>query len=386
MILSVIIVNFNVKYFLEQCLCSLKRAVDQSALLSGKTEIFVVDNASSDGSMVFLPSLYPSFLFIQNPENNGFAKGNNLALSRCTGEFVLFLNPDTILSENCLDICVAFLQGHSGAGAVGVRMIDGAGNFLKESMRGFPSPRASFFKVSGLARAFPRSRFFAAYYAGGLDPDQNHPVEILSGACMMVRKTVLDKTGGFDERFFMYAEDIDLSYRIQKAGFQNYYLASACILHFKGESTRRDIRYIKQFHTAMNQFTKKHFRGTPASGMLFFLNLGIALKQRLSTIGLSVKREAGQVLRNKSLFIKGDPQDLSLILIALRRAGIPIAETESEAGSLLFCAGGQRTLYSIIREIGGSAGKFSCYIHISGTHAMVGSFSGKEKGEAISWS
>jgi len=385
MILSVVIVNFNVKYFLEQCLCSLKKTVDQSALLSGKTEVFVVDNASSDGSMAFLQPLYPAFHFIQNQENSGFAKGNNLALSRCTGEFVLFLNPDTVLAENSLDVCVSFLQSHSGAGAVGVRMIDGGGNFLKESMRGFPSPRTSFFKIIGLARAFPRSRLFAAYYAGGLDPHQNHPVEILSGACMMVRKTALDKTGGFDEQFFMYAEDIDLSYRIQKAGFQNYYLASACIIHFKGESTRRDIRYIKQFHTAMNQFTKKHFRGSSDSGMLFFLNLGVAIKQRLSRIGLSVKREIGQTVRNKSVFIKGDPRDLPLILIALRKAGIPIAETESEAGSILFCAGGQRALGSIISEIDGSAGKFSSYIHISGTHAIVGSFSGKEKGEVISW-
>jgi len=386
MILSVVIVNFNVKYFLEQCLCSLKKAVDQSALLSGKTEIFVVDNASADGSVAFLQPLYPAFHFIQNTENTGFARGNNLALSRCTGDFILFLNPDTILAEDSLDTCISFFQNHPDAGAVGVRMIDGSGNFLKESKRGFPGPRTSFFKMAGLARAFPKSRFFAAYYSGDLDAHQNHQVDILSGACMMARKAVLDKTGGFDEQFFMYAEDIDLSYRIQQAGFQNYYLASASIIHFKGESARRDSRYIKQFHLAMNQFMRKHFRGSFSSGMLIFLNLGVALKQRIGLLQLSFKKESGKTPGNKSVFIKGDPRDLSTVLIALRKAGIPVAETESAAGSILFCAGVQKTLHSIIREMDESERKFSCYIHSSGTHAIVGSSSGKEKGGIIAWS
>ena len=268
MILSVVIVNFNVNYFLEQCLSSIKKAVNQSLLLSGNTEVFIVDNASSDGSLAFLEPLYPEFHFIANRENTGFAKGNNQALPHCSGAFILFLNPDTIVAEDSLDQCLSFFQKQTDAGAVGVRMIDGSGIFLKESKRGFPSPMTSFFKMSGLAACFPSSRLFAAYYAGHLDPKANHPVEILSGAFMMVRKEVLEKTGGFDEQFFMYAEDIDLSYRIGKAGFQNYYLASTSIIHFKGESTRRDIRYVKQFYFAMNQFMKKHFHGS--SPFLFF--------------------------------------------------------------------------------------------------------------------
>jgi GT2 family glycosyltransferase len=386
MILSVVIVNFNVKYFLEQCLCSLKKAVDRSALLSEKTEVWVVDNASSDGSVAFLQPLYPAFHFIQNTENTGFGRANNLALPRCTGEFILFLNPDTVLAEDSLDACISFFQEHPDAGAVGVRMIDGSGNFLKESKRGFPGPRTSFFKTSGLTRAFPKSPFFAAYYSGELDAHQNHQVEILSGACMMVRKTVLDKTGGFDEQFFMYAEDIDLSYRIQQAGFRNYYLGSVRIVHFKGESASRDARYIKQFHLAMTQFMRKYFRGSFSSGMLFFLRLGIALKQQIGLLRLSFKKEPGQSSWKGPVFIKGDPQDLSAVLTALQKSGIRVAETESGAGSILFCAGEQKTLQSIIREMDESERKFCCYIHSSGTHAIVGGSSGKKKGGTISWS
>jgi GT2 family glycosyltransferase len=389
MILSVIIVSFNVKYFLEQCLCSLKRGIDQSTLLSGNTEVFVVDNASTDGSVAFLQPLYPSVHFIQNTQNHGFARANNQALPQCRGSFVLFLNPDTILAEDSLEICVSFLMSHPRAGAAGVRMIDGSGRFLKESKRGFPGPRASFFKMSGMASVFPGSRFFAAYYAGHLDPHRDHPVEILSGACMMVRKTALDQTGGFDEQFFMYAEDIDLSYRIRRAGYQNYYLAATCIIHFKGESTQKDIRYIGQFHLAMDQFARKYFRGSPGSRRFSLLNSGIAVKQRISMLWYSIKepikKRAGRSTRNKPVFIKGDSPDLPLVISALEKAGRQISDTASEAGSLIYCAGEQKTLKSIIREMDESSRKLSCYIHIEGTHAIAGSLPGKEKDSVISW-
>lgn len=383
MILSVVIVNFNVKYFLEQCLYSLKKAVDRSLLLSANTEVFIVDNASTDGSVAFLQPLYPDFHFIQNTENSGFAKGNNQVLPACTGECVLFLNPDTILAEDCLDLCIRFFQSNPDAGAAGVRMIDGSGRFLKESKRGFPDPRAAFFKMTGLAGVFPRSRLFAAYHAGHLDPHSNHPVDILSGACMMVRREVLNKTGGFDERFFMYAEDIDLSYRIRKAGFQNYYLASAGIIHFKGESTRRDRRYVKQFHIAMNQFMKKYFRGS--SVLLFIMTLAVNLKMRLGVIGLPFQKKTTRSRQNKSVFIKGDQQDSSAIRMALDKAGIHLMETEAAADSVLFCAGGQKTIKSVIQDLEGSTQKRTCFIHCSGTHAIVGGSSGKEKGEIIFW-
>ena len=174
----------------------------------------------ADGSPDFLQPLFPSFHFIRNTENLGFAKANNQAISLCSGEFVLFLNPDTILAEDSLSLCLDYFGTLPGAGALGVRMIDGSGNFLKESKRGFPSPSASFYKMTGVARLFPRSKTFSAYYAGHLDERSPHPVPVLSGAFMLISKEVLDKIGGFDERFFMYAEDIDLSYRISRPVYQ----------------------------------------------------------------------------------------------------------------------------------------------------------------------
>lgn len=381
MILSVVIVNFNVKYFLEQCLSSVKKAVNQSLLLSGKTEVFIVDNASSDGSLAFLEPLYPEFHFIANQENVGFSKGNNLALNKCSGAFILFLNPDTIVAEDSLDQCFSFFQKQNDAGAVGVKMIDGSGLFLKESKRGFPAPMTSFFKMSGLAACFPSSRLLAAYYAGHLDPGANHPVEILSGAFMMVRKEVLEKTGGFDEQFFMYAEDIDLSYRIRKAGFQNYYLASTSIIHFKGESTRRDIRYVKQFYFAMNQFMKKHVPGS--SPFLFFLNQGVALQQLIAAVSLKFQKTSTPPNQIEPVFIKGEPEALSNIKTAIRNAGVTLTETEGKAGGILFCESELLSMKSIIHEMEMTTRKLSYFVHGSGTHTAVGSKSGPEKGSIL---
>jgi GT2 family glycosyltransferase len=185
------------------------------ANLAAQTEVIVVDNNSSDGSIAWLRPMFPFVRFIANTNNQGFAKANNQALQQCRGQYVLFLNPDTILPEDCFVQCLSFMEFHPDAGALGVRMIDGSGQYLPESKRGFPSPWVSFCKMSGLTHFFPASKLFARYYLGHLSPAETHQVDVLSGAFMWVRKEVLDKTGGFDERFFMYAEDIDLSYRIQ---------------------------------------------------------------------------------------------------------------------------------------------------------------------------
>ncbi|MFI5124641.1 MAG: glycosyltransferase family 2 protein [Chitinophagales bacterium] len=383
MVLSVVIVNFNVKYFLEQCLHSIKKALAQSALLQGKTEVFILDNASEDGSIAFLEPLYPEFHFISNAENKGFAKSNNQALTNCSGRYILFLNPDTLVAEDSLDQCLSFFEAHQDAGALGVRMIDGCGHFLKESKRGFPTAGASFFKMSRLAAVFPSSRIFAAYYAGHLDPKANHSVEILSGAFMMVRKDVLDLTGGFDEQFFMYAEDIDLSYRISKAGFRNYYLASTTIIHFKGESTRRDIRYVYQFYFAMKQFMKKHFQGSSSSLLLYFLNLGVALRQRLAMAAAGLQKKHRPAEHPGPVFIKGAPENLPGAKHALQRAGIAVTDTEKAAGEWLFCEGGDYSMKCIIREMDSASGKVSCFIHGAQTHAAVGGSPGGEKGRVI---
>ena len=309
MILSVVIVSYNVKYFLEQCLSSLKKAVEGISLPGGSTEVFIIDNASSDGSPDFLEPLFPDFHFIRNKENNGFAKANNLVIPLCKGEFILFLNPDTILAEDSLDICISFFRDHADTGAVGVRMIDGAGRFLKESKRGFPYPITSFFKLTGLTHLFPRSKIFSSYYMGHLDEERTQTVDILSGAFMMIKRSVLNQTGGFDEQFFMYAEDIDLSYRIDKAGFKNYYLPSTTIIHFKGESTQKDFRYVKMFYSAMQLFMKKHFGNKGFSFRIYMLTLGLRLRQALSFISLPFKKTAYGSKTSLSFFIKENPKE-----------------------------------------------------------------------------
>lgn len=263
--LSIIIVNFNVKYFLEQCLYSVIKASENI-----DTEVIVVDNNSTDGSKEFYRNRFANVQFLWNEENVGFSKANNQALKRAVGKFILFLNPDTILPEDCLEKCIAYFELQNEPGAMGIRMIDGSGNYLKESKRGFPSPITSFFKLSGLTALFPSSKIFARYYLGQLDQHQNHEVDVLAGAFMLVKKSVLDITGGFDERFFMYGEDIDLSYRIQKSGYKNYYFSETTILHFKGESTKRgSLNYVRVFYGAMSLFVKKHY----SKGIARFYNL-----------------------------------------------------------------------------------------------------------------
>lgn len=291
MLVSVIIVNYNVKYFLEQCL--------NSVLLATKTiaaEIFVVDNHSTDGSIAYLETKFPTVHFIVNEENGGFAKANNKALQYCNGDYVLYLNPDTIICENCIQRCVQFFETTTNCGGLGVRMIDGNGNFLPESKRAFPSPKASFFKLTGLAKLFPYSKLFNQYALGHLDEYKNHEVDVLAGAFLMSKRSIIEACKGFDEIFFMYGEDIDLSYRIQKMGYKNYYLSEVSIIHFKGESLKKgSLNHVKMFYGAMSIFVKKHFGKN--NSLLFangirvaiFLRAMVAfLKRCIKKIGLQI--------------------------------------------------------------------------------------------------
>ena len=383
MILSVVIVSYNVKFFLEQCLSSLKKAVEGITLPGGSAEVFIVDNASSDGSPDFLEPLFPVFHFIRNKENFGFAKANNQVLSLCTGEFVLFLNPDTILAENVLDICISFSRDHPDAGALGVRMVDGAGRFLKESKRGFPGSAASFFKMSGLARLFPRSKIFSAYYMGHLQESSPHAVDILSGAFMMVKKTVLDQIGGFDERFFMYAEDIDLSYRICKAGFRNYYLPETTIIHFKGESTLRDFRYVKMFYSAMQLFIKKHFKNWGSSILIITLGIGMRFRQALAFILLSFKKSDRNLKSRLPVFIQEETANKKKIEKKLNVSNIPVSENANKGVAILFCESTQMSWKKIITEITNDPVRHIYYFHGEGTHSAVSSYSSWEQGNVI---
>jgi len=280
--LSVIIVNYNVKHFLEQCLCSVEKAI---AYAHVNAETIVIDNHSQDNSLDYLRPSFPSVKFICNDQNVGFAKACNQGWHVSTGKNVLFLNPDTIVAEDCFSACMNFFAEHGDAGAVGVKMLDGRGRFLKESKRAFPSPVTSLFKLFGFAKLFPTSKAFSRYHLGHLHPNENHEVDVLAGAFMMVRREVLEKIGAFDEVFFMYGEDVDLSYRIQKAGYKNYYLAETAILHFKGESTKKgSLNYVVMFYNAMSIFVRKHYGGTRAGLFNFLIHIAIWIRAALAAI------------------------------------------------------------------------------------------------------
>ena len=278
--LSVIIVSYNSIELLENCLFSVQKAMQT---IDG--EIIIVDNNSNDGSKESLPSKFPGVKFIFNNENLGFAKACNQGSKNSSGDHILFLNPDTVLPRTCLKDCISFLKTHEDAGAVGVRMMDDKGKFLKESKRGLPSPSASFYKLFGLTAVFPGSETIAKYYQGHLPENENNPVEVLSGAFMMIKRTVFEKVKGFDETFFMYGEDIDLSLRISQLGYKNYYLGKISITHLKGGSTTYNKKYVQEFYGAMNLFVKKHYKDKSTPYRLF-LHAGIGVRKMLSILAL----------------------------------------------------------------------------------------------------
>ena len=254
--LSVIIVNYNVKYYLEQCLISLTRS-----LKDVDAEIFVVDNASVDGSVGYLSARFSTVNLISSNHNLGFARANNLAIRQSKGEYVLLLNPDTIVGEHTVRQLIDWMDSHEGVGGVGVRMMNQQGFDAKESRRGVPTPWTAFCKMCGLCSRYPASKRFARYYMGHLLWDEPAEIEIVSGAFFAVPHKALEDVGLLDEDFFMYGEDIDLSYRLFKKGYHNWYLPLR-ILHYKGESTQKSsYRYVHVFYQAMLIFFKKHYGG-----------------------------------------------------------------------------------------------------------------------------
>lgn len=256
-----------------------------SALKDIDAEVFVVDNASSDDSCSMVKQKFPTVKLIENYQNVGFSKANNQAISQSQRKYVLLLNPDTVVQEDTFTKCIAFMNSHSEAGAITVKMIDGKGNYLPESKRGFPSPWVSFFKIFGLTSLFPKSRIFARYYLGHLDKNATNQIDILPGAFMFIKREALNKSGLLDEQFFMYGEDIDLSYRITQAGYNNYYYPECQIIHYKGESTKKgSLNYVLVFYKAMILFAKKHFKSNKASTFIILINLAIYFRALLSII------------------------------------------------------------------------------------------------------
>lgn len=286
MLLSVIIVNYNVKYFLEQCLNSVFKALE--GILS---EVIVVDNNSVDGSVEMLKEKYKNVILIENKKNTGFSFANNQAIKIANGKYVLLLNPDTVVQEDTFQKTISFMEQHNDAGGLGVMMVDGKGNFLPESKRALPTPMVAFYKIFGLSALFPKSEKFGRYHLGFLDKNKIHEVEILSGAFMMIRKEALNKTGLLDEDYFMYGEDIDLSYRIIKAGYKNYYFPETKIIHYKGESTKKSsVNYVFVFYRAMIIFAEKHFSQNNAKVFSLLINTAIYIRASFAIVSRFIKQ------------------------------------------------------------------------------------------------
>lgn len=285
MILSIVIVNYNVRCFLEQCLNSVYASKLELTAVGERLEleVFVVDNSSVDGSVEMVREKFPQVHLIANRDNPGFAKANNQALRMARGDYRLLLNPDTIVERDTFQKCVDFFLTHPDCGGLGVKMINGEGKYLKESKRGFPTPQTSFFKISGLIRLFPHHRKIAAYYMGHLSPDETNRIEILPGAFLMISRQAQEKVGLLDESYFMYGEDIDFSWRIRLAGFENYYLPSTRIIHYKGESTKKgSMNYVYTFYNAMVIFARRYFSNSNARLYIFLIQCAIWLRAALS--------------------------------------------------------------------------------------------------------
>ena len=405
--LSIIIVNYNVKYFLEQCLYSV-----EIATLNIAAQVIVIDNNSNDGSKEYFNNKFPNVEFIWNIRNIGFSKANNIGLTKATGKYVLFLNPDTLVPDDCFSKSIAFFEKHENIGAVGIRMIDGSGQFLKESKRGFPSLFPSLFKLFELSALFPKSKRFSRYYLGNLSEFENHEVDVLSGAFMLIEKKVLDKIGGFDEDFFMYGEDIDLSYRIQNAGYKNYYFSESTIIHFKGESTKKgSLKYVQLFYGAMNLFLQKHNTSAKSNLYSFFIKIATGLKIADNNIK---KYMSFFIFKNKDLtqyplsaLVVADEKDYDLVVNTLEsgivklqivgRIGEEENELESTIGNIsalpkiiqarqidkvLFCikTHSVKEIITIIENLQTSS-NFS--FHHTGSKSIVGSNNKNEGGDCI---
>ncbi len=265
--LSVIILNYNVRFFLEQCVASV-----QEALTNIDSEIIVVDNDSSDDSCEMIKSRFPNVKLIKNNSNLGFPKGNNIGVAQAKGDYICILNPDTVVAEDTFNRILAFAEKQENLGIVGCKLIDGSGNFLPESKRGIPTPFVALTKIFGLYKLFPNWELFNRYYAQHLSENETGKVDILVGAFMIMKRNLYNEIGGFDENCFMYSDDIDLSFMTLKSGKNNYYFHETSVIHYKGESTVKDGLYMKRFREAMQFFYKKHYKSS--SLFDFFMKMG----------------------------------------------------------------------------------------------------------------
>lgn len=298
---AVIIVNYNVAFFLEQCLNAVQKAMSLMP-----AEVWVVDNNSVDGSVAMVREKFPWVKLIDNKDNKGFSSANNQAMRLSSCPYQLLLNPDTVIEEDTLKKVIEYMNAHPKVGGLGVRMVDGKGVFLPESKRGLPTPAVAFYKIFGISRLFPKSKIFGKYSLSYLSEFETNEVEILSGAFMLMRKEALDKVGLLDEAFFMYGEDIDLSYRITQGGYTNVYFPETRIIHYKGESTKKSsVNYVFVFYRAMIIFARKHFSQKNAKLFSFLIHCAIYFRAGLAITSRLIKRITLPVI------------DISVVLLGL---------------------------------------------------------------------
>lgn len=307
--LSVIIVNYNVRYFLELCLQSVQEGLEEI-----DSEIIVIDNNSKDDSCKMIFDNFPEVILIKNTKNVGFSKANNQGVAIARGEYVLILNPDTVVGKDTFTECLDFAKKQDNFGALGVKLIDGKGNFLPESKRGIPTPKASFHKLLGI-----KNQKKGKYYANHLKENETGKIDVLVGAFMLMKRSVYNEVKGFDERYFMYGEDIDLSYKILKKGYQNYYLGDVQVIHYKGESTINDVKYLRHFYKAMEIFYKEHF--TVNALYDFMMKIGIKFWYVLKFFRIK-KQNKTQTLSKKALYI-GNEQE---VFNQLQKTGLDVVQ------------------------------------------------------------
>jgi hypothetical protein len=311
--LSIVIVNYNVKEYIASLILSIRQAA-----YNGRVDIIVIDNASSDGSQEFLTSRFPDITFVANRDNVGFAKANNQAIRQVRTPYTLILNPDTLVSSDTLRVMAAHMAANPDVGAAGCKILNPDGTFAPESKRAVPTPKTALYKILGLSRLFPSSRRFADYHLGWIHPDEPADVPVLSGSFMFCRTDVLQSLDGFDERFFMYGEDIDLCHRIARAGYRITYVPQTSIIHYKGESTKKDrLDYAILFNKAMFQFFDKHYSTGYAMWYKALVKAGILIRGTVSYIAARLASAAPAI---------ADLLLINALLFALLlwRYGIPI--------------------------------------------------------------
>lgn len=318
--LSVIILNYNVRYFLEQCVLSVQKAIQNL-----DAEIIVIDNNSSDDSCAMMKQRFPHIKLIENKENSGFPKGNNIAVKEAKGDYLCILNPDTVVAEDTFERILnsQLATRNPQLGIIGCKLIDGTGNFLPESKRGIPTPWVAFTKIFGLYKIFPKSPLFNKYYAQDLDENQTGKVDILVGAFMIMKHDLYNELEGFDENCFMYADDIDLSYRALLLQKQNYYFHETSVIHYKGESTVKDATYMKHFRGFMNFFYQKHFKRS------LFFNLMAQLGAFYFSIVKLFKGKAKAKIKPEQYVLVSDNEALKEKLAVQLQKSIERAQLEN---------------------------------------------------------